>query len=132
MASVTLRIPMIASSGPLQPAQMTREFQGALPASGTVAFVARIIREGLESAQYPDYHNLNTLADEYLVQEAALVKAVPNDVWIRNRFYSLDYWHERPARSPPRVTTRSNRAGPSRCCSSPPSEPERSAATTDP
>ena len=40
MGSMTLRIPMIASSGPLQPAQVSREFQGALPAVGAIAFVA--------------------------------------------------------------------------------------------
>lgn len=97
MASITLRIPMITASGPLQPTQITREFQGSLPANGAVAFVARIVREGLESAQYPDYHNLNALADEYLVQEAALVTAVPNDVWIRNGFYPLGDWSEGPA-----------------------------------
>ncbi len=85
---------MITALSPLQPAQISREFQGALPAAGTVAFVARIIREGLESAQYPDYHNLNALADEYLVQEAALVTAVPNDVWIRNGFYPLGDWQD--------------------------------------
>ncbi|HST08182.1 MAG TPA: hypothetical protein VLJ83_08410 [Gemmatimonadaceae bacterium] len=94
MSSITLRIPMITSSGPLQPTQMSRDFQGALPGAGAIAFVARIVREGLESAQYPDYHNLNALADEYLVQEAALVTAVPNDVWIRNGFYPLSDWRE--------------------------------------
>ena len=92
MASVTLRIPMITSSGPLKPAQISRDFQGSMPANGAIAFVARIIREGLESAQYPDYHNLNALADEYLVQEATLVEAVPNHVWIRNGFYPLGDW----------------------------------------
>lgn len=92
MGRTTLRIPMITASGPLQPAQVSREFQGSLPGVGAVAFVARIIREGLERAQYPDYHNLNALADEYLVQEAALVMAVPNDVWIRNGFYPLSEW----------------------------------------
>jgi hypothetical protein len=96
MASVTLRIPMIASSGPLQPTRMSREFRGALPGAGSIAFVARIIREGLESAQYPDHHNLNALADEYLVQEVALVMAVPNDVWIRNGFYPLSDWRDGP------------------------------------
>jgi hypothetical protein len=85
---------MITAFSPLKPAQISREFQGALPSAGTVAFVARIIREGLESAQYPDYHNLNALADEYLVQEAALVSAVPNDVWIRNGFYPLGDWQD--------------------------------------
>ncbi|HEY1951823.1 MAG TPA: hypothetical protein VGG76_03365 [Gemmatimonadaceae bacterium] len=94
MARITLRIPMITASGPLQPTQTTREFQGSLPANGAVAFVARIVREGLESAEYPDYRNLNALADEYLVQEAALVTAVPNDVWIRNGFYPLGDWTE--------------------------------------
>jgi hypothetical protein len=97
MGRLTLRIPMIASSGPLQPTRTSREFQGSLPAAGAVAFVARIIREGLESAQYPDYHNLNALADEYLVQEVALVTAVPNDVWIRNGFYPLSDWTEGPS-----------------------------------
>jgi hypothetical protein len=97
MGTLTLRIPMIASSGPLQPTQTSRKFQGSLPATGAVAFVARIIREGLEGAQYPDYHNLNALADEYLVQEVALVTAVPNDVWIRNGFYPLSDWTEGPS-----------------------------------
>lgn len=96
MSSITLRIPMITASGPLQPARVSREFQGALPTVGAVAFVASIIRQGLESAQYPDHQNLNALADEYLVQEAALVMAVPNDVWIRNGFYPLSDWSEGP------------------------------------
>lgn len=94
MSRITLRIPMITARGPLQPTQVSREFQGSLPSVGAVAFVASIIREGLESAQYPDYRNLNALADEYLVQEAALVTAVPNDVWIRNGFYPLSDWNE--------------------------------------
>ena len=94
MGRTTLRIPMITASGPLQPTQVSRDFQGSLPSVGAVAFVARIIREGLESAQYPDYHNLNALADEYLVQEVALVTAVPNDVWIRHGFYPLSEWIE--------------------------------------
>jgi hypothetical protein len=94
MSSFTLRIPMITALGPSQPHQMSREFQGALPSSGAIAFIARIVREGLESAQYPDYHGLNRLADEYLVQEVALVTAVPNDVWIRNGFYPLSDWQE--------------------------------------
>jgi hypothetical protein len=94
MASITLRIPMISATGPIQPTQVSREFQGSLPSVGAIAFVASIIREGLESAHYPDYKNLNALADEYLVQEAALVTAVPNDVWIRNGFYPLSDWNE--------------------------------------
>jgi hypothetical protein len=94
MGRITLRIPMITASGPLQPTQVSREFQGSLPSVGAIAFVARIIREGLESAHYPDYRNLNALADEYLVQEAALVTAVPNDVWIRNGFYPLSDWSD--------------------------------------
>ena len=94
MSRITLRIPMITARGPLQPTQVSREFQGSLPSVGAVAFVASIIRQGLESAQYPDYRNLNALADEYLVQEAALVTAVPNDVWIRNGFYPLSDWSE--------------------------------------
>ena len=92
MSSVTLRIPMITSAGPSQPQRVSREFQGALPAHDAVALVASIVREGLESAQYPDYQGLNALADEYLVQEVALVTAVPNDVWIRNGFYPLSEW----------------------------------------
>jgi hypothetical protein len=83
---------MITAAGPSHPHQMSREFQGSLPASGAIAFIARIVREGLESAQYPDYQGLNALADEYLVQEVALVTAVPNDVWIRNGFYPLGDW----------------------------------------
>jgi hypothetical protein len=94
MSTVTLRVPMTTTTGPLKPSQMSREFQGALPGTGAVAFVARIVREGLESAQYPEYRNLNALSDEYLVQEVALVTAVPNDVWIRNGFYPLGEWEE--------------------------------------
>src|SRR5881275_1911851 len=50
------------------------------------------IREGLEIVQYPDYQGHNALPDEYLVQELALAKAVPNDIWIRNGFYPLSDW----------------------------------------
>jgi hypothetical protein len=87
---------MITARGPLQPTQVSREFQGSLPTVGAVALIASIIREGLESAQYPEYKNLNSLTDEYLVQQAALVTAVPNDVWIRNGFYPLSDWSDLP------------------------------------
>ena len=83
---------MITATGPVQPTQMSREFQGSLPAVGAVSFVARIIREGLETVKYPDYRGHNALPDEYLVQEVALAKAVPNDVWIRNGFCPLSEW----------------------------------------
>jgi len=97
MSTTTLRIPMITATGPVQPTQMAREFQGSLPSVGAVSFVARIIREGLESVKYPDYQGHNALPDEYLVQELALAKAVPNDVWIRNGFYPLGEWqHTKP------------------------------------
>ena len=96
MSTVTLRIPMITATGPLKPKQMCRDFQGALPTVGAVAFVAHIIREGLETVQYPDYQGHNALPDEYLVQELALAKAVPNDVWIRNGFYPLGDWQPAP------------------------------------
>ena len=55
MSTVTLKIPMITKVGPLKPSQMSRDFQGALPSVGAVAFIAHIVREGLESVQYPDY-----------------------------------------------------------------------------
>jgi len=96
MSTVTLRFPMISAGGPLQPAQVSREFQGSLPTVGALAFVAHIIREGLEAVQYPDYQGHNALPDEYLVQEVALVKAVPNDIWIRNGFYPLGDWQRTP------------------------------------
>jgi hypothetical protein len=96
MSTVTLTIPMITKVGPLKPSQMSREFQGALPSVGAVAFIAHIIREGLEAADFPDWQGHNALPDEYLVQEFTLAKAVPNDVWIRNGFYPLSDWQ--PAR----------------------------------
>jgi hypothetical protein len=81
------------TTGPVLPSsQIVREFQGALPTVGAVAFVAHIIREGLESVDYPDFRNLTALSDDYLVQQANLAKAVPNDVWIRNGFYPLTDW----------------------------------------
>jgi hypothetical protein len=91
VSSVKIRIPMI-TTGPVQPSQVVREFQGALPGVGAIAFVAHIIREGLESVDYPDFRSLTALSDDYLVQQANLAKAVPNDVWIRNGFYPLSDW----------------------------------------
>jgi hypothetical protein len=83
---------MIAADGPLQPRQISRDFQGMLPANESVAFVARIIREGLEIERYPEYRRLIELSDDWLVQQIALVTAVPDDVWIRCGFYPLGEW----------------------------------------
>ena len=83
---------MITSSGPLETSQVSRDFHGAMPAVESVAFVARIIREGLETAHYPEYRRLSELSDDYLVEQIALVTAVPDDVWIRNGFYPLSEW----------------------------------------
>jgi len=83
---------MIAADGPLQPQQISRDFQGALPAVEPVAFVARIIRDGLETAHYPEYTRLIALSDAWLVQQIELVAAVPDDVWIRNGFVPLGEW----------------------------------------
>jgi hypothetical protein len=96
MSNVTLRIPMIAVAGPLQPPGITRDFQGMMPAAQAVAFVARIIRDGLEAEHYPEYRRLIALSDDYLVEQVALVKAVPDDVWIRNGLVPLSGWE--PAR----------------------------------
>ena len=92
MSSVTLRIPMITGSGPLEPRHITRDFQGALPAVEPVAFVAHIIREGLETAHYPEYPRLIALSDDWLVQQVELVRSIPDDVWIRNGFVPLGEW----------------------------------------
>jgi hypothetical protein len=81
------------------PPQISREFRGTLPTAGAIAFVARIVREGLESAEFPEYERLIALSDEYLVQEATLVKAVPDDVWIRNGFDPLGPWEPASGRS---------------------------------
>jgi hypothetical protein len=92
MSSVTLRIPMITTSSPLEHRQISRDFQGALPAVEPVAFVASIIRDGLETAHYPEYPRLIALGDDWLVQQIELVKAIPDDVWIRNGFVPLGEW----------------------------------------
>jgi hypothetical protein len=92
MSRVTLRIPMIASISPLELRQISREFQGALPAVEPIAFLASIIRDGLEMVHYPEYKRLNELSDDYLVSQTALVSAVPDDVWIRNGFVPLGEW----------------------------------------
>src|SRR6267378_3361875 len=92
MSSVTLRIPMIAVASPLEPRQISRDFQGALPAVEPVAFVARIIRDGLENAHYPEYRRLIALPADWLVQQIDLVESVPDDVWIRNGFVQLGEW----------------------------------------
>jgi hypothetical protein len=94
MTTFTLRIPMISSGGPLEPTQATREFQGVMPTVEAVAFVANIIREGLEIGNYPEYRILTANSDEWLVQQIALVTSVPDDVWIRNGFYPLGDWKE--------------------------------------
>ncbi len=83
---------MIAAAGPLKPPQISRDFQGVMPPTESVAFVARIIRDGLETAHYPEYKRLIANSDEWLVQQNALVTAVPDDVWIRNGFYPLSEW----------------------------------------
>jgi len=87
---------MIAAVGPLQPSQISREFQGMLPAVESVSFIARIIRDGLETAHYPEYRKLIALSDDYLVEQTALAKAVPDDIWIRNGLVPLSEWE--PAR----------------------------------
>jgi hypothetical protein len=92
MSSVTLHIPMIAAPSPLEQRQISRDFQGALPAIEPVAFVARIIRAGLETAHYPEYPRLIAHSDDWLVQQIELVRAVPDDVWIRNGFVPLGEW----------------------------------------
>ena len=83
---------MIALASPLEPRQISRDFQGAMPAVEPVAFVARIIRDGLETAHYPEYTRLIALSDDWLVQQIALATAVPDDVWIRNGFVPLGEW----------------------------------------
>jgi hypothetical protein len=83
---------MITGAGPLKARQMSRDFQGAMPAVEAVAFVARIIRDGLEAAHYPDNQRLIALSDDWLVQQIALATAVPDDIWIRNGFVPLGEW----------------------------------------
>jgi hypothetical protein len=83
---------MIPAAGPLKPQQISRDFQGAMPAVEPVAFFARIIRDGLEIAHYPEHQRLIELPDDWLVQQIGLVKAVPDDVWIRNGFVPLGEW----------------------------------------
>lgn len=83
---------MIAAAGPIEPRQISRDFQGVIPETESVAFVARIIREGLETAHYPEYRRLIELPDDWLVQQIELVAAVPDDVWIRCGFYPLSEW----------------------------------------
>jgi hypothetical protein len=80
------------TTGPVRPRQTRREFQGALPVTESVAFVARIIRDGLEAEHYPEYKRLIANSDDWMVQQTALVKVVPDDVWIRNGFYPLSDW----------------------------------------
>jgi len=87
---------MITAVGPLKPAQISRDFQGLMPPTESVAFVARIIRDGLEAAHYPEYKVLIANSDQWLVQQIALVTAVPDDIWIRNGFSPLSEWE--PAR----------------------------------
>ena len=92
MSRVTLRIPMIDSAGPIEQRQISREFQGVLPEVDSVAFVARIVREGLETAHYPEFPRLIELPDEWLVQQIELVSAIPDNVWIRSGFVPLGDW----------------------------------------
>jgi hypothetical protein len=92
MSYVTLRIPMIAAGGPLKSRQISRDFQGVLPVTDSVAFIARIIRDGLENAHYPEFNRLIANSDEWLVQQIALVTAVHDDDWIRNGFIPLGEW----------------------------------------
>lgn len=83
---------MIDGASPTETRHISRDFQGSLPVIEPVAFVARIIRDGLEIMHYPEYKRLNDLSDDYLVSQIALAKAVPDDVWIRNGFVPLGDW----------------------------------------
>ena len=83
---------MIAVASPLEHRLISRDFQGAMPAVEPVAFFARIIRDGLETTHYPEHQRLIDLPDDWLVQQIGLVKAVPDDVWIRNGFVPLGEW----------------------------------------
>ena len=85
---------MITAGGPLEPLQVSRDFQGVMPQVEPVAFIARIIRDGLESANYPEYRVLIANSDDWLVQQIALVTAVHDDVWISNGFIPLSEWKE--------------------------------------
>ena len=91
MSKFTLRIPMV-DTGPVRPRQTSREFQGSLPENEPVSFVAMIIRDGLEEAHYPEYKHMIANSDDWMVQQIALVTAVPDDVWIRNGLYPLGDW----------------------------------------
>jgi hypothetical protein len=94
MPRVTLRIPMITNASPVENRQISREFQGALPAVEPVAFLASIIRDGLQTAHYPENERLIELSDDYLVSQIALVSAIPDDVWIRNGLVPLGEWQQ--------------------------------------
>lgn len=83
---------MITAIGPLKPRQVSRDFHGVMPEVESVAFVARIVREGLETAQYPEYERLVALPDDWLVQQIELVTSVPDNVWISNGFYPEGDW----------------------------------------
>jgi hypothetical protein len=83
---------MIDTAGPIEQRQISREFQGVMPEVGSVAFIARIIRDGLENAHYPEFNRLIANSDEWLVQQITLVKAVHDDDWIRNGFIPLGDW----------------------------------------
>ena len=83
---------MIDAAGPIEQRQISREFQGVMPEVGSVAFIARIIRDGLENAHYPEFNRLIANSDEWLVQQITLVKAVHDDDWIRNGFIPLGDW----------------------------------------
>ena len=82
----------MVDTGPVRPRQTSREFQGSLPETGSVSFVAMIIRDGLEEAHYPEYKRMIANSDDWMVQQIALVTAVPDDVWIRNGLYPLGDW----------------------------------------
>ena len=83
---------MIDKAGPIEQRHISREFQGMMPEVGSVALIARIIRDGLENAHYPEYNRLIANSDEWLVQQIALVTAVHDDDWIRNGFIPLGDW----------------------------------------
>ena len=92
MSKLRLHIPMIAAGGPLKSRQISRDFQGTMPTNDSVSFIARIVRDGLENAHYPEFDRLIANSDEWLVQQIALVSAVHDDDWIRNGLIPLSDW----------------------------------------
>ena len=97
VSSTIIGVPFIQRPGVRR--QYWRVFQsdGSMPKQDMVAFIASIVRDGLNATKHPDGEALKQRLNDWLVQQVELVIAVPDDVWDRHGLFPLGDWQPEAA-----------------------------------